>query len=806
MSTMTRRCRARLSELASGEQGQALVFGALTLFMVAASVIFVADMGMVTSTRTQVQNAADECAYSGALYEANVISSVAYLNEAMAYLYYDGIRYAADTTMTGVLASLKRWGPPYPSNQRVYEDKDEDPPIYGTGDDPIDVYNRSYDRAKQWIPQIEQTLNMFARWEWGLSLACSELVKMEIHRTALKHGIEALAIYPDVDFFPGNGVQFDLHILKLMDGGEHVGWRVWTDDPPFYVEARKLGPFHWLITNTDGKTYEIQKIDDTTYRVRTDDQDITVERISDEHVKLTLISEKDGEIVETKVDARYLDDLGWAVAMSNDDYSVDYQPRTGGGYTISVQNHETGESGTAGVRRDPATGHLQQYSGGAWSDVPGQRDSVTVGGVNIPVQIDNRIDLGGGSWFRVPNELHLKDITYLIPSVFQMGNIWVTLDTDTVRIDAFMNIRTAGGSRTLHFTIDEKNTEEMILYGLMGRNYTVPDTNTCKWYASEDGKERDRMCRDCQLIDRNCDTPESEETEWTYQYRLGKPYFIREDLQRFGHHAICDHDVYARSHGFEYPQWALWYNLALGQPNGQDYYQTRPQWGAPANYDYDGDGTNDSVRIYASDHWGLNRDDNRDFDPYYQQVKPWTLHDVAAAATRYAPPVRLSEDFFYYALTVGCWRSHGESRSTPLALFRNPSWGVVGAASARAGFLETYNDTDTLPVPNYRFTWQWPEDVEHFVNAGYENLYEPVWTAHLWPMTDAIKSEHLDAYVDNQTGISYLLYGLMHTAWYEPRQPDQLGEEPRRRDDVPRALRGMGLDTDSPRIGEVLEH
>ena len=798
--------RSAIRRLRSEEKGQALVFGALTLFMLAACVIMVADMGMVTSSRIQMQNAADECAYGGCLYEANVISSVAYLNEAMAYLYYDGLRYASDTTMYGVFASLKRWGPPFPSDGLVVDDKDTDAPPFTS--DPIGNYDRVYDKARQEIPQIEKTLNMFARWEWGMSLACAELVKMEIHRTALRHGVEAVAIYPDVDFFPANGVQFDLHILKLMEGSEHVGWRVWTDDPPFYVEARKLGPFHWLITNTDRKTYEIEKINENTYRVRTDEEDITVERDPqnpDKHVKLKLIREERTGTTETNIDARYLQDLGWAVAMSNDEYSVDYKPMAGGGYQIDVTNHKTGTSGSAGVRRDPATGHLQQWSGSQWNDVPGQRDSVTVAGVNIPVQIDNKIDLGNDTWFRVPNELHLKSITYLIPNVFQMPNIWVTLQQDAVRIDAFIDIRTAGGSRRLRFTIDEANQEEMTVFGLMGLNYKVPDANTCKWYGSADGKERDRMCRDCQLYERHCDSPESEETQWTYQYRLGKPYFIKEDLRRFAHHAILDRDSYARANGFQYPAWTEWYDIALGEPHGRDYYQTRPQWGAPANFDSNGDGRNDSVRIYASDKGALNRDLTRTFDPFYQQVKPWTLHDVAEAATKFAPPVRLSEDFFYYALTVGCWKSHNSAQTTPLGLFRNPDWGIVGAASARAGFLELQSD-DGEEAPHYRFTWTWPADVEQFVASGYEDLYEPVWTAHLWPMTDAIKSEHLDAYLENQTGTSYLLYGLMHTNWYEPRSPDQLGEEPRRRDDVPNALSRMGLNFDDPRIEEVLKH
>ncbi|MFW6162735.1 MAG: TadE/TadG family type IV pilus assembly protein, partial [Planctomycetota bacterium] len=192
-----------------GERGQALVFGALTLFMLACFVIFISDLSMVTSTRIQMQNAADECAYAGSLYEANVVSSVAYLNEAMAWMYYDALRYAVDTTMAGTLANLKRYGDfhdgPNPSNEVVYEDYDEDAP--GWSGSPVAVYDRAYQRARDHVPEIERTLAMFSRWEWGMALSAAELVTMEVNRVALSHGIDAIAMYPKVDFFPGNGVQ-----------------------------------------------------------------------------------------------------------------------------------------------------------------------------------------------------------------------------------------------------------------------------------------------------------------------------------------------------------------------------------------------------------------------------------------------------------------------------------------------------------------------------------------------------------------------------------------------------------------------
>ena len=812
----------RVEALASSESGQVLVFGAITLFMLAASVIFVADVGMLTSNRIEVQNAADECAYAGVLYEANMASSIAYLNEAMAYLYYDALRYASDTTMLGVLTSVKRYDPAHPApDPVVYDDYDKPPDPQTAYAGNVEAhYGRAWLRAQRWVPQIEQTLNMLARWEWGMALACNELVKMEIHRSALKHRIEAIAIYPDVDFFPDNGVAFDLHIEKLMEGGEHVGWHVYTDGPPrFEVIARRLGEFHWLITNTAGITYEVWKQNDTTYYIRVTDptnpnnnQEITCNIIDpNSHIQLV---RKDSQDKETRFDARNLPGLGWAVAMSNDDYDVSYVPENGG-YRITVTNHRTGTTDSAGIRRDPATGKIQQWTGSGWVDVPGQRDTVTVNGIEISVQIDSRIYLdppANTTWFNPPNTLHLPGLTYHIPNVVELPDFWVTILPDSVKIDAFIDIQTPNGGRRLRFTIDEKHMDELTVFGCMNVSYVVPDHPRCWWFANRDGTERDRMCRDCQLED-DCGSGDGTETHWTYQFRVGKPYFIREKLERFGHHAICDRDPAAAAryaNGDEYFDWTAWYDVGQGKPSagGEAYYQTRIPWDKAVRPNWPADDPK-YVRMRASNNSRLDADPPRTFDPYYQKVNPWGLEGLAESMMklyRDATPIRLSEDFFFYGLTVGCWRSHKNTKSTPLNLFRNPKWGVVAAASARAGFLERVSDEPADEMPQYRFTWLTANRVEQFVNYDYENLYEPIWTAHLWPITDAIRSDHLRAYEQNQTGLSYLLYGLFHTHWYTPRPPEELGEMPKLREDVPYSLAEMGINVDSPDIGEVIQH
>ena len=795
MAAMPRILRAKGRELWSGQSGQALVFCALTAFMLASFIIFVADLGLVTSTRVQVQNAADECAYGGTLYEANVISSVAYLNEAMAYLYYDALRYAVDTTRTGVLASLRRYGPPYPDDSRVYEDEDPDAP--GFSGNPIDVYNRAYGRAQANIPQIERTLGLMARWEWGMALGCSDLVTMEIYRAAREHGIEAVAIYPGRKYYPGDGIEFDLHIERLRQAGRWVGWRVWNQEG-YTIEGRNIGDYHWIITNPDREVFDIERYAEGRYRIQTATEDIHIERFSSTHTRITRIrNTKDGQ-KKTVIETEYVEGFGWTASITDEDTTVDYKPFRDDGYWLEVTNHQTGDSASAGLRVGP-NGHLQNWTGGGWADIPGQRDDVNVGGADVPVNIDPRvIQFGNGDYFRFPNEFQIGGIHYSIPikSIDFNGGRATLLD-DRIRVEAWLPIPTPAGPRRIHFVLDEL-WDELIIHGVL-KTYHVPRDATCKWYSTRDGRQRDRLCRDCQLLEGECDAADDQETEWTYQYRKDAPVFGKEDLRRFAHHSIADRDPFARSHNFQYPEWTEWYNMALGEPNTVDYFQTRPHWGCEPNHDSDGDGTADSVRVYAYHTWGLERDDSRDDDPYWRMVKPWKR------ASRFIPPLRVNEELFLYALTVGVWRDH-RKRIHPERLFRNPDWGYMAIASARAGFLESDSNDATDEVPHYRFTWPTRREVEVFVASGYEDLYEPVWTAHLWPIPDAIVDDHIKAYVENQTGLSYLMSGLMKTYWVEPLPPEKIGDTPKSRDDVVGKLQRMRLNRDDPRFEDVVLH
>ncbi|MHC5039535.1 MAG: flp pilus-assembly TadE/G-like family protein, partial [Planctomycetota bacterium] len=88
--------RKFLRRLAVEEKGQGLLFGVVSLFILCLCTAMVYNLGQVTNTRTRVQSAADSAALSGALVEADIGSSIAWMNDGMAYVYYHLMRYAVD--------------------------------------------------------------------------------------------------------------------------------------------------------------------------------------------------------------------------------------------------------------------------------------------------------------------------------------------------------------------------------------------------------------------------------------------------------------------------------------------------------------------------------------------------------------------------------------------------------------------------------------------------------------------------------------------------------------------------------------
>jgi hypothetical protein len=102
------RLRRCLNRLHRDEEGASMVFAAITFFTLAIAIMFVFQVSLVSTDRIQIQNAADAAAYSGALVEANSLNAVGQVNDAMAFIHYNLLRYTVDSIVYRTLEDFKR--------------------------------------------------------------------------------------------------------------------------------------------------------------------------------------------------------------------------------------------------------------------------------------------------------------------------------------------------------------------------------------------------------------------------------------------------------------------------------------------------------------------------------------------------------------------------------------------------------------------------------------------------------------------------------------------------------------------------
>lgn len=203
------------SRIYRDEEGQSLVFGAITAFTLVAFVALSFNVGMVISKRVRAQNAADAAAYSGALVEANSLSAIAWLNDGMAYTYYKLMRITVDYVVFDTLKGFKDCNPAaddlvaagtflFPGVDMRYQQaklRYEEWVSSGFGDNAPDG------KGKAWLKRM-------ARLSRGIAAATPALIKQEVWGTALANGVDLVTMYPEPEGRWGDG------FMVFQGGGE----------------------------------------------------------------------------------------------------------------------------------------------------------------------------------------------------------------------------------------------------------------------------------------------------------------------------------------------------------------------------------------------------------------------------------------------------------------------------------------------------------------------------------------------------------------------------------------------------------
>ncbi len=798
---------ARRERRCGGEDGQAMVFGAISMFMLFFCAALCNNIADVTSSRVEVQNAADAAAYSSALVEANVVSDVAWLNDGMAYIYYQAMRHAVDVVVYGVLAEMKE----HNINTPNYVDPTDE--VVGV-DTPVEKYNEAYRAASEMIPRCEKWLAKMARIERGIVLSAETLMRREGARTAVTNNIEAMAYFPWTRYYPDPGSYMRLDIERLSNG-----WRV-TSDTGYRIEAINLADWSWRITASDGTQIDVIKEDTGRWRLINGETETLLHQHGPNHVTVE-VNKNNTRIDCTKVPG------GWRIEATSDSSNVIYEPFRDGGFLI------TADGQTTGVRRGP-NGRMQEWTHSGWRDIPGQRDTVKVGGQEVPVFTRNDIELPGGATLHLPGSLSIGPMRFDIPNRVYVGNTNVTLMQNTCRIEATVGPARFAIHEDASFSVNGLGTRDAD--GLWRPWYGY----SRRWGWHHSGRVRHRL------------TEEQPDREWVYEYHRADSKFLEENMYRFGHHAIMDNDAFAGgSAEGKYPDWAYckwaddddetgWFDPGKGRSRGNQYYhQTRKCWniadlrsgvrpdGAPEPNGWMVNEDGDTVPCPTCNPLGLllggKRTDDLDHDgDGFSDVRKYessirrrmqrgrrSFQSVNFGA--FAKPLRLSDDFFKYNINVGVWRSPDtpllQKRRRGIPGYTNPGWGYYAVASARIGFLEKSECCGS----QWRLNFDSPYETDQWSLKGWENLYEPTWSARIVSTSKAIRSSDIDAN-PGDSGANYLFRGLERGQWFDPNPPETVEWYKRPRNDVRgkianmRNRHGARFNARSEDLPESLEH
>ncbi len=388
-----------------GEGGQAMVFGALTLFCLVSFAAATFNVGQVSAHRIEMQNAADQAALAGAWVEADVLSEIGWINEGMAYVYYNLMRYSVDTAVYGVLAELKEHGPPYPSDALV-----------GVTD-PVNTYEDSYARSQEWIERGETWIAHLEKLEAGIAIAAPDLIRQEIFRVALAHGAQKVAIFPDLTFYPGQGNQLTLVITKTASG-----WALAADNG-YSATVEMIGPDSYRVTSSTSGSF-------------------TVVRNSPDQYTITDSQGRDTVVTRTPA--------GWVISGPGGDFTV--APGPNGGSSIT-HNGKTEE-----FRRD-GNGNLQRWNGGTWEDMGG--GTMTIDGTPVPIS-QGEIVIDGVRITLEPLAIGIDNLRITFGSGNNLviegavGPAWLRIDDDAIVVNGLSSAsadnrwRKWGGDRSRH--------------------------------------------------------------------------------------------------------------------------------------------------------------------------------------------------------------------------------------------------------------------------------------------------------------------------------------------------------------------
>lgn len=776
------------------ENGSALLMGAVCIWFILYALVMIIEVSESVKTKMKLQMAADTAALSGARIMANSISTIAWINDARAILYYKQCRYAADLWTMGMMARVYLQIPMNSDGELLKDELLPDskikPNFYSDFMETWENYTQKNNVDWMWEPDIYpdraavsaegdklrlvgmNEREQLARLQYSLSLIADTLVEKEVYDRASDNGSQSTCFFPTIPLVPKTGWKQEIIITKIDEPNE-IGWNFLFDDGR-YVEARMIGTNQWFIDFNGERTALVEKINGSRAKIR--HCDLTG---SSENCDETFIDRDAGVVMSggRAVSSVTLDDGSREICKIEN-----FQMPTWEQYdeNYELPNFEYGKCYR--YKFEDQNLYEWNYASDKWEEVP----------------LPENIDPSGESWVNSEygTRLRVTQLPYIdIAEGFYLYTNSLVFHGISLSFTNPMKVQFWMDGNWINAENDFASVN-----GLSTRSADCKWKRWNRWRARRDDRRRHRICFE-------------ESNVWRYEYEELPTYLTQEyDQNRF---AIQQGRVGVTGSDQASQYWEKeWFDVEKGtlMANLEQPSFSRPCWN-PEDMDCQYVGVDHDKSVCTpvpgvANGWfhvknasrpvlipcNLCRDtkghvyslisdaDNGadglgDFDP--QDTGPHKdVYDVmlkikevldftnSSEILKRMTPVVLTEEFFKYGITVGTWSSGANNileRATDskelLAdgkLFNRSQNGLFAFASARVGF---YDDT----IGRYRFNFTDDEDRVAWLESK-DNLYITDWKAYLFPINRQIKTEDIDA-SEYDSGMTYLMRFMADTEW-----------------------------------------
>jgi len=665
------------------------------------------------------------------------------------------------------------------------------------------------------------------------------LIREEVAKSALRNGATVAAMFPQPRV-PSQAWHDLVYFIEKLDNG----WRI-TDIGSYLLEIVETRPRRWEITRSGGGTLVFEQLGDEHWRISSDSYEADLHTDGRDYVRVEMTAPPGGNR-QTRTEARRLFGNSWEFTVAGPGYGLRIHPHEDDSYTVTLSAGEEGFSERLrwdehnfpmileedqweylpGVRDEvlAAISHLrrvreliaaaardvprmqelleeadgrlpsaQELIAAAEGHLPGVRELIEANGGRSPIHYERLLTFLRGE-FRPPASLHFDDLVLDPPNGLSLPGVgWLQIQPGLVTLH--------GQHRDVRYRIARRAT-----FNING--LTIRDADGF-WRPLGRGA-RHRMIRDSLI-------------HWTYERQAGPSGFVRESPLRLAYHAVMDNDPRARRGGqVVLPEWTQWFRIEAGGPDDPDvYHQTRQCWDPDCDHK---PGSTSSFRCHVCGGHDNDEDGFTDVrislsvvEERNSRLRRPSMHSIDLP--RLPLPLRLSRSFWRLGQNVAVWapgpRPILSGMGTPRSffpLFQQSHAGLFGVASARVGFLHRFKTRSGRIHQEMRYRFPTRRGAERWCQEGYQCLYEPIWSAKLVPLVDAVRPVEDDRFLPG-SGTAHLFHSLQQTTWREVDSPEDFAwEKSRIRRDVRwrfgnfRNRRGRVLDIEHADFPDLLLH